>query len=139
MLTYLLIEIDKNGKEKSKNIIDNFTIKKEYKKVMGLSNIELFRKNKKLFITELKEIKGKINGKLNIGILIQLSKKLKIFSEKIEIGLEDIQKIRNDLHLQKILEEDVYKEELSNNKMLDLFIFTKNFQIEIVENLNNLR
>lgn len=139
MLTYLLIEINSFWKEESKKIINNFIIKKEYKKVKWLSNIELFRDNKKLFITELKETKWKINWKLNIWILIKLSKKLKIFSKNIEDWLEDIQKIRNDLHLQKILEEDIYKEELSNEKMFELFFFTKKFQIEVVENLNDLK
>jgi len=135
LLTYLLIRIAKIWSEKEIKIINDFVIRKEYKKISWLKDITLYKWEEELYLSVLKETKWKINWKLNIGILLQLVKKLKIFDSDLEKWIEDIQKIRNDLHIQKILDDDIYINELTDKKMLELFKFTKKLQFSIVEKL----
>ncbi len=138
LLTYLLIRIVKKWSEKEKSIINKFVIKKEYKKVNCYKDLNLYKWKEKLYLSVLKETKWKINWKLNIGILIQLVKKLDLFEINLIEWLEDIQKIRNDLHIQKILDEDIYENELTDRKMLNLFKFTRSLQSKVIDKLTLL-
>lgn len=99
LLLYLLIEIEKHWDETEKKIIKNFTIKKEYTPIKLPKDLAITLWEESIFLCKKKEIKGKINGKWNLGNIVWLLKKLSIFSEAIEKWIENISHIRNDIHL----------------------------------------
>lgn len=138
LLTYLLIIIIDKWTDKEKKSLNNCLIKSEYKKVNSFNNLKLYEWDKQLYLSVLKETKWKINWKLNIGNLIQLVKKIKLFENELEEWLEHIQKIRNDLHIQKILDNDIYEKELTDDKLLELFKFTRKIKDKIIEKLDSL-
>lgn len=139
IIMYLVLEIYNHWNDKEKKIIYDYLIKKEYVEISLDKELTIFKWTKELKFVHIKKIKWKLNWKLNLGILINYLKKLWIFSDNILIWLDDIQKIRNDLHLQKILDSDIYENELTDEKMLELFDFTRLVQSEIINKLNEIK
>ncbi len=137
LLSYLLIEIYNRWTKKEMNVINKLLIKKEYKKVSNIK-IKIYIEEKEVYYCFLKEEKWKINWKLNLWIILKFLKKLKIFNNDLYEWIEDIQKIRNDLHIQKSLENNLYEKELSYDKMLEIFKFTRKIQDKIIIKLNDL-
>ncbi len=135
LLLYLLIEIENHGSDFEKNIIKNHTIKKEYSPVKITKELSVSFWEEEIFFCKKKEIKGKIDGKWNLWNIVGLIKKLTIFPKEIEDGIENIQHIRNDIHLQRIIEDIKITKELTDNEMLELFQFTKKLQKNIKEKL----
>lgn len=138
LLIYLVIAIYKNWTDKEKSIIEKLLIKKEYIKVWIKNDFNFYKWDESIYFCSLKEKKWKLNWKLNLWILITYTEKLKLFNSDLESWLLDIQKIRNDLHIQKILDNDEYKNELTDDKLLEIFSFTQKIQFEIEKKLEIL-
>lgn len=138
LLLYLLMEIEKHGSDTEKKIIKNYTIKKEYNPVKISKELSLSLWEEEIFFCKKKEIKWKVNGKWNLGNIAGLVKKLNILPKDIEEGIKNIQHIRNDIHLQRVIENIKITEELTDEEMLELFQFTKALQQIIESKLSSL-
>lgn len=138
LLLYLLMEIEKHGSDTEKKIIKNYTIKKEYIPVKISKELYFSLWEEEIFFCKKKEIKWKVNGKWNLGNIAGLVKKLNILPKDIEEGIKNIQHIRNDIHLQRVIENIKITEELTDEEMLELFQFTKALQQIIESKLSSL-
>ncbi len=137
LLTYLIIEINKKWSDIEKNTILKTSLREEYIKIKSYWELNIEIGNEKVFLSKLKKTYWKINWKLNIGILIDFVKKLKVFDDSTIVTLKDIADIRNDLHIQRIIDWNSYWE-LTDEKMLELFGFTKDIQVKIILKLDEL-
>lgn len=131
LLTYLILDIQKNWEETLKAKIEKSITKEEYKSIKIDSDLKIIKWDDNIFLCKKKKNIWKINSKLNFWNLIQIIKSLKLFEKEIINNLEELQDIRNDLHIQRAIDNKIYLENITDQKMLELFNFIKKIEVLI--------
>ena len=128
LITYFILEYYGKCTKTQKEKFNNVLTRVEYKELKKYKDLEITSEDKKLVLCSKKEKFSKNFSKLNFWNLISLSEKLKIFDKEIIEKLKEIQDIRNDLHIQKVLEDNIFLDKITDEKLIELFTFIKEIQ-----------
>jgi len=115
---------------------DKILTRVEYKELRKYKDLEITSENKKIVLCTKKEKFSKDFSKLNFWNLISLSVKTKVFNKTTITKLKEIQDIRNDLHIQKVLEDNIFLDKITDEKLVELFTFIKEIENIIKKSFN---
>lgn len=138
LLAYLIFEISISDNNKFKSILEKNLKIKELKKVSILKDLQVNYKNLSVVFCEEKEKVIKINWKLNFDKSIKIISEMDIFDEKLIIFFKEIQKIRNNIHIQNALDKKINDENLTDENLLRIYEYTRIFRLSIEDFLKTL-
>jgi len=128
IITYYIFEYYENCSQIQKDKFNKLLIRIEYKESNKHKDLLIKSENKKLVLCIKKEKFSKDFSKLNFWNLISISWKLKLFEKEIINKLKEIQDIRNDLHIQKVLEDNIFLDKITDEKLFELLVFVKEIE-----------
>ena len=136
LITYFILEYYQNCWSTDKMKFDKILTRVEYKELRKYKDLEITSENKKIVLCTKKEKFSKDFSKLNFWNLISLSVKTKVFNKTTITKLKEIQDIRNDLHIQKVLEDNIFLDKITDEKLVELFTFIKEIENIIKKSFN---
>lgn len=133
LITYYILRYYEDCSEKNKLKFNKILTRIEYKEFTKYKDLIINTEDKKLVLCIKKEKFSDNFSKLNFWNLITILEKSKLFEKTIINRLKEIQDIRNDLHIQKVLENNIFLDKITDEKLFELFTFIKEIEVIIKE------